>query len=58
MTDEADRRALAIGIVGPGLVGKTLIAQLAEQVRTDFGHSTILCSYRVRKPSFLLRCML
>ncbi|CAK0785856.1 hypothetical protein CVIRNUC_009068 [Coccomyxa viridis] len=31
MTDEADRRAIAIGIVGPGLVGKTLIAQLAEQ---------------------------
>ena len=42
MTDEADRRAIAIGIVGPGLVGKTLIAQLAEQARPDTGNSTVI----------------
>ena len=39
MSDEADRRAIAIGMVGPGLVGKTLLAQLAEQVRPDTGNS-------------------
>ncbi len=33
MGDEVDHRAIAIGIVGPGLVGKALIAQIAEQVR-------------------------
>ena len=32
MDYEVEHRAIAIGIVGPGLVGKTLIAQLAEQV--------------------------
>ena len=29
---EDDRIPVAVGIVGPGLIGKTLIAQLAEQV--------------------------
>ena len=48
MTDEADRRAITMGIVGPGLVGKTLIAQLAEQARPNsMSYSTMLWSARV-----------
>ena len=33
MGNEVEHRAIALGIVGPGLVGKALIAQLAEEVR-------------------------
>ena len=33
MGDEIEHRSIALGIIGPGLVGKTLLGQLAEQVR-------------------------
>ena len=33
MGDETEHRPIALGIIGPGLVGKTLLGQLAEQVR-------------------------
>ena len=29
---EGEKRQIAIGIVGPGLIGKTLLSQLAQQV--------------------------
>ena len=46
MGDEIEHRAIAIGIVGPGLVGKALIAQLAEQVK-----QTQNCSPSVKEGS-------
>ena len=33
MGDEIEHQSIALGIIGPGLVGKTLLGQLAEQVR-------------------------
>ena len=51
MADEVEHRAIAVGIVGPGLVGKALLAQFAEQVR---GTRSILKS-RVKCGGLALR---
>ncbi len=35
MGDEMEHRSIAVGVIGPGLVGKTLLGQLAEQVSLE-----------------------
>lgn len=45
MGDEVEHRAIALGIVGPGLVGKALIAQLSEQV----SHFVTLSIHGIRR---------
>ena len=48
LMDEVDRIPVAVGLVGPGLIGKTLLSQLAEQVGFPFWPYGLACEPSMR----------